>query len=242
MLLTHLGRRPRVHPTAYVAPTATLCGDVVVGSESRVLFGAVLVAEGGPIEIGERVIVMENAVIRGTRRHPVRLGDSTLVGPRAYLSGCATESSVFIAAGACVFNGAYLGARSEVRINGVVHIRTRLPEAAVVPIGWVAVGDPPLILSPDQHERIWAVQRDLHFPRTVFGLARPPAGESLMPELTRRYARALGTHRDARPVRPARPDSATGAGAGARGSRGRGRPPRRADAGPPAGGRRARRR
>jgi len=50
MLLTHLGRRPRVHPTAYVAPTATLCGDVVVGSESRVLFGAVLVAEGGPID------------------------------------------------------------------------------------------------------------------------------------------------------------------------------------------------
>jgi len=124
----------------------------------------------------------------------------------------------------------------------VVHIRTRLPEDAVVPIGWVAVGDPPLILSPDQHERIWAVQRDLHFPRTVFGLARPSAGESLMLELTRRHARALGAHRDDRLVRPARPDSATGAGAGARGSRGRGRPPRRADASPPAGGRRARRR
>lgn len=47
MLVTHEGRSPSVHPTAYVAPNATLCGDVRVGAECRVLFGAVLTAEGG---------------------------------------------------------------------------------------------------------------------------------------------------------------------------------------------------
>jgi carbonic anhydrase/acetyltransferase-like protein (isoleucine patch superfamily) len=198
MLLEHLGKRPRIHETAYIAPTATVCGDVTVGPESRVLFGAVLVAEGGPVTIGRHCIVMEQAVVRGTARHPTGLGDHVLVGPHAHLTGCAVEESVFVATGASVFNGARLGARAEVRISGVVHVNTTLPPDATVPIGWIAVGDPAQILPPDQHERVWAIQRTLDFPRTVFGLERAPEGQSIMPELTRRYARALGAHRQDR--------------------------------------------
>ena len=198
MLLEHDGRRPRIDPSAYVAPTATLCGEVIVGPHCRILFGAILVAEGGPVELGAHVIVMEGAVIRGVRAHPVRIADHVLVGPRAYLTGCQVETCAFVAAGASVFNGARLGARSEVRINGVVHIRTALPSDATVPIGWVAVGDPAQILPPGEHDRIWAVQEPLDFPGTVFGLERPAAGESIMPELTRRYASALGRHREDR--------------------------------------------
>jgi len=55
------------------------------------LHGAVLTAEGGPIEVGPRCVIMENAVLRGTKRHPLRLGADVLVGPRAYLTGCAVE-------------------------------------------------------------------------------------------------------------------------------------------------------
>ena len=142
----------------------------------------------------EPSIIMEQAVLRGTARHPVRLADHVLVGPHAHLSGCTVEDSVFIATGACVFNGARLGARSEVRINGVVHVNTAVPAEATVPIDWVAVGDPAQILPPNEHERIWAVQKTLEFPRTVFGLTPAPEGESIMPEMTRRYARALGAH------------------------------------------------
>jgi carbonic anhydrase/acetyltransferase-like protein (isoleucine patch superfamily) len=195
MLLEHLGKRPRVHETAYVAPTATVCGDVTLGENSRVLFGAVLVAQGGPVVVGSLCIIMENAVIRGTRQHPTQLGDHVLVGPRAYLSGCTVEDNVFLATGTTVFNGARLGVRSEVRINGVVHLRTVLPPDAVVPIGWVAVGDPAQILPPEDHERIWSIQEPLDFPGTVFGLDRAPEGETIMPELTRRYAKALDKHR-----------------------------------------------
>lgn len=190
MLLEHQGKRPRIHETAYVAPTATVCGDVTIGPGSRVLFGAVLVAEGGPVAIGSHVIVMEQAVIRGTRRHPARIGDHVLVGPHAYLSGCEVEDSVFLASGTRLFNGARIGARSTVRINGVVYIETALPPDTVVPIGWVAVGDPARILPPEDHE-----QEPLNFPLTVFGLDRAPAGQTNMPEITRRYAEALGRHR-----------------------------------------------
>jgi carbonic anhydrase/acetyltransferase-like protein (isoleucine patch superfamily) len=200
MLIEHGGLSPRIHETAYVAPTAVACGDVRVGADSRILFGAVLTAEGGPVEIGRSCIVMENAVVRGSKRHPVAIGDHVLIGPRAYLTGCTVEEEAFLATGATVFNGARIGRRAEVRINGVVHIRTAVPAGATVPIGWVAVGDPAEILPPGEHDRIWAIQRELNFPREVWGMERPPPGETIMPEMTERYGRALGRHLDDRPL------------------------------------------
>ena len=194
MLLEHRGKTPRIHPSAYIAPTATICGDVLIGENSRVLFGAIIVAEGGPVEIGTNCIIMENAVIRGTPGFPTRLSNAILVGPRAYLTGCVVEESVFLATGATVFNGAHIGTKAEVRINGVVHIKTRLPAGVTVPIGWVAVGDPAQIFPPGEHDHIWTIQEPLNFPRTVFGLERAPDGETIMPEMTTRYARALGRH------------------------------------------------
>lgn len=198
MLLEHRGKRPHIHESAYIAPTATICGDVTIGENCSVLFGAILSAEGGPVKIGANCIIMENAVIRGTPPHPVKIGEHVLVGPRAYLTGCTVEDNAFLATGVTIFNGAKIGTRAEVRINGVVHLKTTVPADATVPIGWVAVGDPAQILPPDEHEKIWAIQESLNFPRTVFGLERPPAGETIMPELTRRYARALNKHKDDR--------------------------------------------
>jgi carbonic anhydrase/acetyltransferase-like protein (isoleucine patch superfamily) len=194
MLLEHEGRRPNIHASAYVAPNATVSGDVTIGPDTRILFGAVLTAEGGPVILGRHCVVMEQAVLRGTKTYPLRLGDHVLVGPHAHLSGCSVEDDVFIATGASIFNGARLGARSTVRINGVVHIKTVLAPDAVVPIGWVAVGDPARILPPDAHDEIWAVQGPLNFSKTVFGLDSAPAGQSNMPERMRRYSAALGSH------------------------------------------------
>jgi len=194
MLLEHEGRRPTIHPSAYIAPNATVSGDVSIGPECRILFGAVLTDEGGPLTLGSRCAVMEQAVLRGAKAHPLRLGDHVLVGPHAHLSGCTVEDDVFIATGASVFNGARIGARSTVRINGVVHIKTVLGPDTVVPIGWVAVGDPARILPPDAHDDIWAVQGPLNFSKTVFGLDPAPAGHSNMPERMRRYTAALGSH------------------------------------------------
>jgi carbonic anhydrase/acetyltransferase-like protein (isoleucine patch superfamily) len=196
MLLEHRENRPHIHESAYIAPTAVVCGDVIIGENSRILFGATLVAEGGSVVIGSDCIIMENAVIRGTPRYPIHIGNHVLVGPRAYLTGCTVEDNAFLATGATVFNGARIGTRSEVRINGVVHLKTVLPPDSVVPIGWIAVGDPAEVLPPENHERIWAIQEPLNFPRTVFGLERAPLGETIMPELTTRYARSLGSHRD----------------------------------------------
>jgi carbonic anhydrase/acetyltransferase-like protein (isoleucine patch superfamily) len=196
VLLEHRGAVPEVHPTAYIAPTAVVCGDVHVGPDCRVLFGAILTADGGRIELSEQCIVMENAVLRATPRDPLRLGNHVLVGPRAYLTGCTVDDDVFLATGTTVFNGARIRERSEVRINGVVHLRSQLLPGTTVPIGWIAVGDPAQLFPPHEHERIWELQRELDFPGYVFGLGRAAEEETIMPELTRRYSRALSQHRN----------------------------------------------
>jgi carbonic anhydrase/acetyltransferase-like protein (isoleucine patch superfamily) len=161
-----------------------------------VLFGAVITADGGPVSLGSRCIVMENAVIRGAPRHPAALANNILVGPRSYLTGCQVEDNAFLATGTTVFNGAKIGEGAEVRINGVVHLKTQLPPHTTVPIGWVAVGDPAVIRAPQDHDEIWAVQRSLNFPQEVFGVDRSPTGQSKMPDVAARYTSALCRHRD----------------------------------------------
>jgi carbonic anhydrase/acetyltransferase-like protein (isoleucine patch superfamily) len=195
VLIEHEGMRPRIAESAYVAPTAVVCGNVRVGPDSRVLFGAVLTAEGGPVELGERCIVMENAVVRGREGHPAVLGDHVLVGPHAHVNGARIEHEVFLATGASVFPGARVGHGSEVRIGAVVHVNSSVREGTTVPIGWIAVGDPADLFPPEAHERLWPIQRQMDFPRTVFGLDRV---EATMERVSARYAERFGRHLDDR--------------------------------------------
>lgn len=192
MILEHRGRSPAVDPSAYVAPTAVLCGDVRVGPEARILFGAVVSAEDGRVEIGARSVVMENALVRARAAHPVVLGDDVLVGPHAHVNGARVGDGCFLATGCALFPGARLGAGAEVRIHGVVHVNSVLAPGAVVPIGWVVVGEE--MFPPERHEEIWALQQRLDFPGTVYGLARDaPARERMA-----RQAAWFGSHRDDR--------------------------------------------
>lgn len=204
MILDHDGISPRIHPSARIAPNAVISGDVEIGPQCSIGFGAVLTAESGPIRLGENVVVMDTAVLRGVRADPLVIGSNVLVGPRAYLTGCRIEDEAFLATGTTVFNGAVIGTGAEVRINGIVHLRTHLAPHAVVPLGWIAVGNPARLLPPDQHEEIWAIQKPLDFPGYVFGCDRPPPGQTIMPHVVPRYARALAKRhrRDADGVAP----------------------------------------
>lgn len=194
MLIEHRGNVPEVDPSAYVAPTAVICGAVRVGPQARVLFGAVLTAEDGEVSVGARTVIMENALVRGRAGHPAHIGDDVLIGPHAHVNGARVADGCFIATGAALFPGAVTGADSEVRIHGVVQVNTVLPPGTTVPIGWIAVGDPAQIFPPGQHERIWAVQEGLDFPGTVYGVSRDtPAKERMT-----RQAEWLAAHRDDR--------------------------------------------
>jgi carbonic anhydrase/acetyltransferase-like protein (isoleucine patch superfamily) len=193
MIITHLGKTPRVAPDAWIAPNAVLCGDVTVGPGCRVLFGAQVIAEGGAITLGAECIVMENAVLRSTALHSLSIGNNCLIGPNTHVAGCTIEDEVFVATGAAVFHAARLGKGCEVRVNAVVHLRTEVRAGDTIPIGWVAVGAPAQLFPPGEHEQIWQVQMPLDFPKTVYGLDRADAS---MVAITRSLSAGLRCHMD----------------------------------------------
>ena len=191
LIISHAGKEPKIHASAYIAPSATICGDVTIGPHCRVMHGSSLIAEGGKIEIDEYCIIFENAVIRSNINHSVNIGKYCLIGPNVHAVGCKIEDEVFIATGAAVFHSAHLGEGAEVRINAVVHLKTTVAPGTVIPIGWVAVGNPAKLFSPDQHEEIENIQRPLNFPLTVYGYDRP---ELTMKKVTQRLSENLGSH------------------------------------------------
>jgi gamma-carbonic anhydrase len=188
--VSHRGRVPRIHPDATIAPGAIVSGDVVVAAGARILHGAVLTGEDGEVRVGAETVVLEHAVVRGREGHPAVIGSHVMVGPHAHVNGAIIGDGAFIATGASVFPGAVVGDGAEVRINGVVQVNTTLEPGAVVPIGWVAVGTPARLISPDRHEEIWAVQQTLDFPGTVYGVERS-AG---MAEIMRRQSEFYAAH------------------------------------------------
>ncbi len=179
---------PQVDQTASVAPSAVVTGDVTIGAGSRVLAGAVISGDLGPVVIGSQVLVMEHAVLRGRADHPLEVGDSVLIGPHAHLNGTTVGEEVFVATGVSMFPGSRAGAGCELRINSVLHVNSELPPGTVVPIGWIAAGRPAELFSPDRHEDLWRVQEPLDFPGTVYGV---PRGTS-MREIMRRQCEAFG--------------------------------------------------
>lgn len=196
MRIEHRGRAPRIHPAATIAPGAIVSGDVVVEAGARIMHGAVLTGEDGEVRIGPESVVLEHAVVRGRAGHPAVIGSHVMIGPHAHVNGATVGDRAFIATGASLFPGASIGEGAEVRINGVVQVNTTLEPGDVVPIGWVAVGTPAQLFSPDRHEEIWAVQQALDFPGTVYGVDRS-AG---MAEIMRRQSAFYAAHDDDRVI------------------------------------------
>ena len=178
--------------SASVAPSAVLCGAVTLGERVRVLHGAVLTAEDGEIWIGDDVVIMENALVRGRSHHPALIGSSVLIGPHAHLNGATVEDEVFVATGASLFPGSVAATGSELQINSVLHVNSELAPGTTVPIGWIAAGDPAQLFSPDQHEDLWRVQVELDFPGTVYGVPRGTPMRTIMARQAEFYA----AHRD----------------------------------------------
>ena len=174
MLIRHRGRTPAVDNTAYVAPTATLVGDIRVGPRARIMYGAVLDAEASHITVGEACVITEHAVLRATAAgdadRPVVLGDHVFVGPHATLLGCILDRCVYVGTGATILHGATVAAGAVVAVGALVHARTTVPAEMFVPPHSLAIGTPARILTPDQAEQVAAAIRGANFAGVAFGV------------------------------------------------------------------------
>lgn len=191
MLIEHRGISPSIAESAYVAATAVICGDVEIGDDCRIMFGAVLVAEDAPVRVGARTVIMENAVVRAWPGLPVAMESDVMIGPGANVNGARVDHDAFVAAGAAIFPGAELGDHAIVRRNSVVHINSVLPPGRVVPEGWTAIGRPAEVVPPGEDERLLFSLYGMNFTKAVFGESRAEIG-------MKNYLDLLGAHRDDR--------------------------------------------
>jgi carbonic anhydrase/acetyltransferase-like protein (isoleucine patch superfamily) len=209
MILSSGTKKPKVHSSAYVAPTATISGDVTVGSGCAVLHGAVIVAEGAPVTLGSETVVMEHAVLRSSGgsalRFPLKIGSRCIVGPHAYVVGATIGDGCFIASGSKIFNGAILEEGSGVALGAIVHVKARLHKGSSVPMLHIAFGDPAAIYPPEKAPEIHA---KMDFYADVFNLddgkdVRARAAETYAKFLRKAHAQdaILDDHRNAKPLR-----------------------------------------
>jgi carbonic anhydrase/acetyltransferase-like protein (isoleucine patch superfamily) len=121
---------------------------------------------------------------------------------RRFGSARNVSSASFLATGVRLYQGARVGRGTEIRIDGVVRVRSVLPPQSLVPIKWVAVGNPAQLFPPDKQEEIDAVLSGMDFANEVYGLERlSGSGVDMdMKEVTRHEIDGLADHRDDREV------------------------------------------
>ena len=136
------GKSPQVHPTAFVAPTATLVGEVTVEENASIWYGAVLRADYSPVVVRAGANVQDGSVIHGPPGMPVEIGPGATVAHLCVVHGARIGEEALIANGAIVLDGASVGRRSMVAAGAVVTPNTQIPD------GMLAVGTPATVKGP----------------------------------------------------------------------------------------------
>ena len=149
MIKPFQGKRPQIHETAYVAETAVVIGDVVLGEESSVWFGAVVRGDVFHIRIGERTNIQDGTVVHVTNgTHATVLEDEVTVGHNVTLHGCHIERGCLVGMGSIVMDGVRIGAQSIVAAGALVSPGTVVPPRSLV------IGVPAKVKRPLTDEEV----------------------------------------------------------------------------------------
>jgi len=134
MVLPFNGKRPRVHASAFLAPGSVLIGDVTVGAEASIWFGAVLRGDDPEhgIVVGERTSVQDNCVVHVGRWGPTVIGRDVTVGHGAKFESCAIGDRTVIGMNAVILQGATVGSECVLAANTVVLERAEIPDRSLV--------------------------------------------------------------------------------------------------------------
>lgn len=133
-ILTFRGMTPRIHPTAFVAPTAVVIGNVEIGPESSVWFGAVLRGDNPDqiIRVGARSSIQDNCVLHVSDRGPTIVGDGVTVGHGAIFESCTIGDGALIGMNVVILHEAVIGEQSIVGAQSVVPEKMEVPSRTLV--------------------------------------------------------------------------------------------------------------
>jgi len=141
-LARHLGRTPDVSRAIFVAPNATVVGDVVLGPSSSVFFGAVLRGDIQEIRVGEGTNLQDNVIVHLADDFAAVIGAWCTIGHAAIVHACTVGDECLVGMGATILDGAVIGARSIIGANSLV------PQRFTCPPGSMVYGSPAKVVRP----------------------------------------------------------------------------------------------
>ena len=125
------GHEPQVSPTAWIAPTATLVGDVRVEDDASVWYGAVLRADFGPIIVRRGANIQDGSVLHGGWDPATEIGEGATVGHLCVVHGAVVGFEALIGNGATVLDGAIVGSHALVAAGATVPPRMQIPDGVL---------------------------------------------------------------------------------------------------------------
>ena len=150
-----LAKSPEIHPSAYVAPNATVVGDVTVGEEASVWYQSVLRGDINRIVVGPRTNIQDNSVIHLADDYAAIVGEYVTCGHKAMIHACKIDNEVLIGMGTVILDGAEIGARSIIGARSLITRRTVIPPGSLV-LGSPAKVVKTLDLETQRTIRHWA--------------------------------------------------------------------------------------
>jgi carbonic anhydrase/acetyltransferase-like protein (isoleucine patch superfamily) len=143
MINPHHGIWPRIHETAFVAPSADVIGDVEIGDQSSLWFQVVARGDVHRIRIGERTNIQDHSMLHVTReKSPLTIGSDVTVGHRVTLHGCTVGNRVLIGMGAVILDDAEIGD------NCIIGAGSLVTRGVKIPAGVLAMGSPAKVVRP----------------------------------------------------------------------------------------------
>jgi carbonic anhydrase/acetyltransferase-like protein (isoleucine patch superfamily) len=136
------GLVPKIHETAFIAPTASIIGEVTIEEGASVWYGAVVRADAGPIVVRAGANIQDNAVVHSSPGTTTEIGRGVTVAHLSLIHGAVLEEECLVANGTIVHDGARIGARSLVGAGSVVSAGLQVPE------GMLVIGEPAQIKKP----------------------------------------------------------------------------------------------
>jgi carbonic anhydrase/acetyltransferase-like protein (isoleucine patch superfamily) len=171
-VLSYGDTSPQLSGTVWIAPTATVVGDVRLGEQVSVYYGAVLRGDSDTIRVGDRTNFQDNVTVHCDRGAPTTVGAGVSVGHNAVLHGCTVEDDCLIGMGSVVLSGAVIGAESLIAAGAVV------PQGAVIPPRSLVAGVPGKVRRELTDDEVAHLHRnaEVYLEYTAKHAAQSPAG------------------------------------------------------------------
>lgn len=154
MIKNNKEKNPQIHENAFIAESADVIGDVILGEGSSIWYSSVVRGDIENIRIGKYTNIQDNATVHTETNIPTQLGDYTVVGHNAIVHGCTVGNNCLIGMGAIVLNGAVIGD------NSIVAAGSLITEGKVIPPNSLVMGTPGKVVRQVTEEEIADIKKN----------------------------------------------------------------------------------